>query len=177
LSLIENNIVVKYKTWNNKTKNWLDEIDGNSSKYSGEFGSSICCVKAYANAGNLYYRVHCMDENEENSKEWLPEVKNNDSYAGIYGTPIDGFAIKSDFFKLEYRAHSKKRKKWLGWIKDYDLNDSEYGYAGILGEEIDAIQIVVPEINRRPLTKRLDEIDVVDATQVVPIEKLLRGVR
>ena len=41
-----------------------------------------------------------------------------------------------------YRVHTKNGY-WLDWITGYNENDGVYGYAGIFGQEIDAIQIEI----------------------------------
>ena len=51
--------------------------------------------------------------------------------------------IKSDKHKLEYRVHLLKDNRWLSWVKGYNINDKINGYAGVIGEAIDAIQIRV----------------------------------
>ena len=40
-----------------------------------------------------------------------------------------------------YRVHLRRQNRWLGWVTGYNENDFNNGYAGILGQEIDAIQI------------------------------------
>jgi len=164
---LDKEYIINYTSCLGEDKDWLKEVNSKNKNFSGKYGSNICCFKAYANVGNLYYKVHCIkdkldyskeqeknDNSDENVAEWLPEVKNNDSYAGIYDRPIDGIAIKSDSFQLMYRVHLKGYEKghWLEWVVDYDINNSEYGYAGILGKEIDGIQIIpiqkcIPEEN------------------------------
>ena len=43
---------------------------------------------------------------------------------------------------IRYRAHLR-RSNWLPWVTGYNSKDGNNGYAGILGREIDAIQIEV----------------------------------
>ena len=43
--------------------------------------------------------------------------------------------------KIYYRVHLRRSGKWLPWVTGYSEKDGNNGYAGILGQEIDAIQI------------------------------------
>lgn len=126
---------VIYQTWDDVLNTWLPNVVDDTD-YAGIFKHDVCCVYAHANIGDLYYKVHY-----KGATKWLPEVKNRTDYAGLYNRPIDGFMIKSNKRKLTYRVHLRNKKKWLPWVTGYNEKDSENGYAGILGQEIDAIQI------------------------------------
>ena len=128
------NVDITYQTWDDVKNKWLPNVT-NDSDYAGIFGHDVCCVYANTNVGNVYYQVHYK------GGKWLPEVKNREDYAGLYNKPIDGFMIKSDTKQITYRVHLRRANKWLPWVTDYNQNDSNNGYAGILGQEIDAIQI------------------------------------
>lgn len=69
-------------------------------------------------------------------------MKNRKDYAGIYGTPIDAILFKSSVGIAQYRVHIKNGN-WLPWVTGYNINDSKNGYAGIIGKEIDAIEIKI----------------------------------
>lgn len=125
---------ITYQTWDDVKNKWLPNVI-NDSDYAGIYGHDVCCIYANANRGNVYYKVHYK------GGKWLPEVKNRSDYAGLYNKPIDGFMIKSDTKGLTYRVHLRRTKKWLPWVSNYNQNDSVNGYAGIIGQEIDAIQI------------------------------------
>lgn len=125
---------ITYQTWDDVKNAWLPNVI-NDSDYAGLFGHDVCSVYANASIGNVYYKVHYK------GGKWLPEVKNRENYAGLYNKPIDGFMIKSDTKQLTYRVHLRRSNKWLPWVTGYNQNDSKNGYAGILGQEIDAIQI------------------------------------
>ena len=87
--------------------------------------------------GNITYAVHYK------GGKWLPEVTNRKDYAGLYNKPIDGIMMKTDTGRIiRYRAHLR-RGNWLPWVTGYNSKDGNNGYAGILGREIDAIQIEV----------------------------------
>ena len=125
---------VKYQVWDGVKRRWLPNVI-NDSDYAGIFGDDICLVYASANIGNLYYKVHVK------GGSWLKEVKNRTDYAGLKNKVIDAFMIKSNKKKIMYRVHLRKSKKWLPWVTGYNTKDSKNGYAGIIGQEIDAIQI------------------------------------
>lgn len=129
---INNDII--YQIWDDVKNKWLPNVK-NDSDYAGIYGHDVCCIYANASKGNVFYKVHYK------GGKWLPEVKNRNDYAGLYNKPIDGFMIKSDTKQLTYRVHLRRTNKWLPWVTGYNQNDSKNGYAGILGQEIDAIQI------------------------------------
>jgi len=125
---------IKYQTWDDVKNKWLPNVI-NDIDYAGIYGHDVCCVYANANRGNVWLRVHYK------GGKWLPEVKNRSDYAGLYNKPIDAFMIKSDTKGLTYRVHLRRQNRWLPWVTGYNTNDSNNGYAGIIGQEIDAIQI------------------------------------
>ena len=106
------------------TVNGYNIYDGNNG-YAGDFGRAVVALKI--NRGT--YMVH------ETGGKWLPPVSDN-QVAGK-GNPIDGVAIKGG---VRYRVHLLNGG-WLSEVRGYDTNDSENGYAGILGRTIDAIAI------------------------------------
>jgi len=125
---------IKYQTWDDVKNKWLPNVI-NDRDYAGIYGHDVCCIYANANRGNVWLRVHYK------GGKWLPEVKNRSDYAGLYNKPIDGFMIKSDTKGLTYRVHLRRKNKWLPWVTGYSTSDANNGYAGIIGQEIDAIQI------------------------------------
>ena len=142
-----NNFKITYQVWEDIKNKWLPNVV-NDTDYAGRYGSDVCCVYANANEGNVYYKVSCVsykqDKNDNwvySKSKWLPEVKNRSDYAGLYNKPIDGFMIKSDKKQLKYRVHLRRKNKWLPWVTGYSEKDSNNGYAGIIGQEIDGIQI------------------------------------
>lgn len=128
------NVDITYQIWDDVKNRWLSNVI-NDSDYAGIFGHDVCCVYANTNVGNVYYKVHYK------GGKWLPEVQNRNDFAGLKNKPIDGFMIKSDSKQLTYRVHLRRKAKWLPWVTGYNQNDSNNGYAGIIGQEIDAIQI------------------------------------
>ena len=125
---------ITYQIWDDVKNKWLPNVV-NDSDYAGLYGHDVCCVYANLDIGDVYYKVHYK------GGKWLPEVKNREDYAGLYNKPIDGFMIKSSTKKLTYRVHLRRQNRWLPWVTGYSTSDSNNGYAGIIGQEIDGIQI------------------------------------
>jgi len=125
---------ITYQIWDDVRNKWLPDVI-NDTDYAGIYGHDVCCVYANASKGNVYYKVHYK------SGKWLPEVKNRTDYAGLYNKPIDGFMIKSDTKQLTYRVHLRRQNRWLPWVTGYNTKDSNNGFAGIIGQEIDGVQI------------------------------------
>ncbi len=128
-------IDVIYQVWDDTKNKWLPNVKNNTD-YAGIKGNNICCVYANLTKGNINYKVHTK------GGKWLPEVKNRTDYAGIYNKPIDAVMFKTDTGKtVKYRVHLQRKNKWLPWVSGYNMADTNNGYAGIIGQEIDAIQI------------------------------------
>lgn len=128
---------VTYQVWDNVKKLWLPNVK-NDSDYAGILGHDVCCVYANLSKGNIFYRVHTK------GGIWLPEVKNRTDYAGLYSKKIDAVMFKTDVVTpLKYRVHLKKKNIWLPWVSGYSTIDGNNGFAGIIGQEIDAIQIKI----------------------------------
>ena len=134
---VEERIDVTYQAWDSVHKKWLPNVK-NCEDYAGILGNSICGVYANLSQGDITYKAHYK------GGKWLPEVKNRLDYAGIFGRAIDGIMMKTNLNKtLKYRVHLKKSQRWLPWVTGYDSNDHNNGFAGILGQEIDGIQVEV----------------------------------
>lgn len=128
---------VIYQTWDDVRNTWLPKVT-NDSDYAGIFGHDVCAIYADLDVHNITYAVHVKGGN------WLPEVKNRNDYAGIYNKPIDGLMMKVDGGKtVYYQVHLRRTKKWLPYVTGYNKNDSNNGFAGVLGQEIDAVRIYV----------------------------------
>ena len=126
---------VTYQVWDDIKNKWLPNVK-NDKDYAGIFGHDVCAVVANLSSGNIFYKVHYK------GGKWLPEVKNREDYAGLFNKPIDGLMMKTDTgAKLYYRVHLRRSNKWLPWVTGYNESDNNNGYAGIIGQEIDGIQI------------------------------------
>ncbi len=126
-------ISVKYQVWDDVLNCWLPNVT-DKTDYAGIFKHDVCAVFASLSEGNIWYKAHIK------GGVWLPEVKNRIDFAGVYNKPIDGLMIKTDTGKTVcYRVHLRRKKKWLSWVTGYNANDGNNGYAGFLGQEIEAI--------------------------------------
>lgn len=126
---------VIYQIWDDVKNKWLPNVK-NDSDYAGIFGHDVCAVLANLSRGNIFYKVHYK------GGKWLPEVANRTDYAGLFNRPIDGLMMKTDTgTQIYYRVHLRRSNKWLPWVTGYSESDNNNGYAGILGQEIDGIQI------------------------------------
>lgn len=125
---------VYYQTWDDVKNKWLPNVKNNND-YAGIFGHDICATYISSNVGDIYSKIHYK------GGRWLSQVKNREDYAGILNKPADAIMIKSTSFPIKYRVHLRRTQKWLPWVTGYNTKDSNNGYAGIIGQEIDAIEI------------------------------------
>ncbi len=116
---------ITYQVYDNKKKKWLPNVKVNTNSYAGNFGNAVSGLKL----DKLKYRVHDKIKNK-----WLPFVEGRTNYAGNLGNTVDGIQIEN----ATYRVHIKNGG-WLSWVSKVDNTNN--GYAGIYGKEIDAIQI------------------------------------
>ena len=128
---------VFYQVWDDVKNKWLPNVI-NDSDYAGIFGHDVCAVFANLSRGNIFYKVHYKDG------KWLPEVKNREDYAGLFNKPIDALMMRTDTGKtIHYAVHLRNKGKWLPFVTGYNEKDYNNGYAGIIGQEIDAIKIYI----------------------------------
>ena len=140
----------KYKVYVDNLDLWLPSItntqpDESGDNFAGISGDDIKCVIVKCNKGSVRYAVHTWKggaSERYKSSKWLPEVKNADGYAGITNQPADAFILFSDR-PAKYRVRLRKTGEWLPWVKTKDANykDKEKGYAGIIGQPFDGLQI------------------------------------
>ena len=83
---------------------------------------------------SVIYQVHDYKKNKV-----LPEVKDNNDYAGNFGNPIDAVRAYLTKGNIYYRVHIKATKTRKGrWLPEVRNNTD---YAGNLGQPIDGIMI------------------------------------
>ena len=116
---------IEYQAFDFKKKYWLPWVFINTYDYAGNFGNAISGLRIE----KLRYRAH-----DKIKGYWLPWVDGTSDYAGNLCNPIDGIQIEN----AVYRVHLKNGR-WLPWV--YKVDNTNSGYAGIYGREIDAIQI------------------------------------
>lgn len=97
-------------------------------------GTQNEATNTYNKDVNVYYCVKTKKHN------WLPEVKNNEDYAGWEDSPITGVAIKVDKGSIKYRVHIKGGD-WLPYVTGYNINDIENGFGGDGKNVIDAVEV------------------------------------
>ena len=124
---------VIYQTYTNGR--WQPNVK-NTEDYAGVFGLAVTGVYANLSEGNITYKVHTKNG------RWLPEVVDRKDFAGILGKHIDGLMMKSNKGTVRYRVHILG-KNWLPWVTGYNEKDYNNGYAGIIGQVIDAIQVEI----------------------------------
>lgn len=130
-------ISVTYQVWDDVGNAWLPEVT-DITDYAGIFGHDVCALFAKLTKGNIFYKVHTK------GGSWLPEVKNREDYAGLFNKPIDALMMRTDTGKtIKYAVHLRRSGRWLPFVTGYNTADSNNGFAGIIGQEIDAIKIYV----------------------------------
>ena len=109
---------------------WLPAVSGYSESdsdngYAGILGRGIVGIKI--NCG-LTYRIHYLGKSTWESA--------STGQTGNLLDKIDGITISGG---KSYRVYSKG--KWLPAVTGYNINDDDYGYAGVLGNEISGLMI------------------------------------
>lgn len=128
---------VTYQVWDDVRNKWLPNVTDNND-YAGIYGHDVCSIYANLSSGNIYYRVHYK------GGKWLPEVANRSDFAGLFDKPIDGLMMRTDTGRIiHYQVHLRRTNRWLDYVTGYSTSDKNNGYAGILGQEIDAIRIYI----------------------------------
>lgn len=106
------------------------EFDGNI--YYADYSSPY--KDAYIRKVNVIYQAQ-IDGNY-----WLPQVINDEDYAGIRGRNITGITLSTDIGYAVYRVYSNGR--WLAYVdsRNSDISDYYNGYAGN-GYSIEAVEV------------------------------------
>ncbi len=134
---VNEKISVTYQVWDDVANAWLPSVT-DLTDYAGIYGHDVCAVFAELTKGNIFYKVHTK------GGKWLPEVKNREDYAGLYNKPIDALMMRTDTGKtIKYAVHLRRSGRWLPFVTGYNEADSNNGYAGILGQEVDAVKIYI----------------------------------
>lgn len=113
------------------------EFDGNIfyADYTSPYDKSEIEVDAKVNTGvNVTYRAQIS------GGYWLPEVVNDEDYAGIQGRAITGITLATDKGYAVYRVYSGGR--WLDYVdsRNSDISDFYNGYAGN-GGNVEAVEV------------------------------------
>ena len=112
------------------------EFDGNIyyADYSSPYKDAY--IETSAQAGR---KVNVIYQAQIDGDYWLPQVINDEDYAGIRGRNITGITL-SDIGYAVYRVYSNGR--WLAYVdsRNSDISDYYNGYAGN-GHSIEAVEV------------------------------------
>lgn len=111
---------------------------------------------------NVYYRAY--------AGTWYSEVENcNDTsasgYAGVHNKSVSGLCVRSSKGQVKTRVHLASTNKYLPWVSGYNINDGDNGYAGILGKDIDGIQL---ELSNCPGYSIMYRVSLVGSSTYLP---------
>lgn len=113
------------------------EFDGNI--YYADYSSSYkdAYIETSAQAGR---KVNVIYQAQIDGDYWLPQVINDEDYAGIRGRNITGITLSTDIGYAVYRVYSNGR--WLAYVdsRNSDISDYYNGYAGN-GYSIEAVEV------------------------------------
>ena len=135
--------VITYQAY---TDQWLSEVnkcDNTDEGYAGIYGKAISGIRCKPEFGEITVQAHIKNGNwldKVNSKNYKKNDKSNsNSYAGIYGQPIDCVKIKSTKGHVTYRVKTAE-DGWLPYVDSRTEQGTE-SYAGIYGHTIIGIQM------------------------------------
>lgn len=113
------------------------EFDGNIyyADYSSPYKDAY--IETSAQAGR---NVNVIYQAQIDGDYWLPQVINDEDYAGIRGRNITGITLSTDIGYAVYRVYSNGR--WLAYVdsRNSDISDYYNGYAGN-GHSIEAVEV------------------------------------
>lgn len=113
------------------------EFDGNIyyADYSSPYKDAY--IETSAQAGR---KVNVIYQAQIGGDYWLPQVINDEDYAGIRGRNITGITLSTDIGYAVYRVYSNGR--WLAYVdsRNSDISDYYNGYAGN-GHSIEAVEV------------------------------------
>lgn len=113
------------------------EFDGNIyyADYSSPYKDAY--IETSAQAGR---KVNVVYQAQIDGDYWLPQVINDEDYAGIRGRNITGITLSTDIGYAVYRVYSNGR--WLAYVdsRNSDISDYYNGYAGN-GHSIEAVEV------------------------------------
>ena len=113
------------------------EFDGNIyyADYSSPYKDAY--IETSAQAGR---KVNVIYQAQIGGDYWLPQVINDEDYAGIRGRNITGITLSTDIGYAVYRVYSNGR--WLAYVdsRNSDISDYYNGYAGN-GHSIETVEV------------------------------------
>lgn len=113
------------------------EFNGNIyyADYSSPYKDAY--IETSAQAGR---KANVIYQAQIDGDYWLPQVINDEDYAGIRGRNITGITLSTDIGYAVYRVYSNGR--WLAYVdsRNSDISDYYNGYAGN-GYSIEAVEV------------------------------------
>lgn len=137
--------IITYQAYDGKWEKEVKKADNTPQGYAGDSVHFISGVRGKPQYGELIIESHQL------GGQWLGAVSsknyrtndmlNGNSYAGIYGKPMDAVRIKSTKGYVDYRVlvRIKGKLQWLEWVRGFGDKPNEY--AGIFGLPIIGIQM------------------------------------
>lgn len=113
------------------------EFDGNIYYADYSLPYKDAYIETSAQAGR---KVNVIYQAQIDGDYWLPQVINDEDYAGIRGRNITGITLSTDIGYAVYRVYSNGR--WLAYVdsRNSDISDYYNGYAGN-GHSIEAVEV------------------------------------
>lgn len=135
--------VITYQAYTNE---WLPEVkkcDNTNEGYAGIYGKAISGIRCKPEFGEITVQAHIKNGSwleKVSSKNYKKNDKSNpNSYAGLYGQPIDAIRIKSTKGYVTYRVKTAE-DGWLPYVDSRTEQGTE-SYAGIYGHTIIGVQM------------------------------------
>ena len=119
---------------------WQNSSSGRVNGYNGRLDTNVIYNDNILGKSDTKVEKPTLTYRVFADHKWYSEVKGLSNVAGRKKQAISAVAIKVSKGNIKYRVHLLNGD-WLPWVTDYDINDSENGYAGIKGKVIDAIQV------------------------------------
>ena len=137
---------ITYQAYDGKWEKEVNKCDNTPEGYAGDSIHFISGVRAKPQYGEIIIEAHELNGNwlgAISSKDYITnDINNGNSYAGIYGKPMDAIRIKSTRGYVDYRTLIKNNDGalvWLEWVRGFGDNPDEY--AGIFGKPIYGLQM------------------------------------
>lgn len=119
---------------------WQNSSSGRVSGYNGRLDTNVIYEDIFSGKSDTKVEKPTLTYRVFADHKWYSEVKGLSNIAGRFKQAISGLMIKVSEGSIRYRVHLRDGD-WLDWVDGYDINDSNNGYAGILGKVIDAVQV------------------------------------
>ena len=119
---------------------WQNSSSGRVNGYNGRLDTNVIYNDNILGKSDTKVEKPTLTYRVFADHKWYSKVKGLSNIAGRNKQAISAIALKVSRGKIRYRVHLLNGD-WLDWVDGYDINDSNNGYAGILGKVIDAVQV------------------------------------